>query len=220
MSGFNNLKTCLEITNDKKLKNPSGERNKEPILEAIKQYIDINSTKKLLEISSGTGLHSSFFAGNFLSVTFQPTEYNVNLFQSIREYSKDFPENILEPIQVDISKHFDELDPLIKNEKFDYILNINMIHISPIECTHGLFANSSKLLHSNGLLFTYGPYAVNGVLIPESNIRFNNMLKSDNPSWGIRDLKDLEIIAKSYQIELVKVHDLPANNKFVVWKKT
>lgn len=35
------------------LKNPAGERNKQPILETLQQYIDVNKESRLLEISSG-----------------------------------------------------------------------------------------------------------------------------------------------------------------------
>ena len=54
---------------------------------------------------------------------------------------------------------------------------INMIHISPWKCTESLFKNASILLNPGGMLFTYGPYAVNGIITPESNISFNQSLK-------------------------------------------
>jgi hypothetical protein len=43
----------------KMLRNPAGERNKQPILEALQQYIDINKDSRLLEISSGNELDNS-----------------------------------------------------------------------------------------------------------------------------------------------------------------
>lgn len=41
------------------LRNPAGERNKQPILEALQQYIDVNKDSRLLEISSGNKLINS-----------------------------------------------------------------------------------------------------------------------------------------------------------------
>lgn len=59
----------------------------------------------------------------------------------------------------------------------------------------GLFnvSNYHQLLSFGGLLFTYGPYAVDGVISPQSNVDFHNSLKSRNPSWGLRDIKYLKV---------------------------
>ena len=74
-------------------------------------------------------------------------------------------------------------------------------------------------LRSQGLLFMYGPFAIDGVLEPKSNQEFDTTLKMNNSEWGIRDLRDLEAEASRSEINLVEVIDLPANNKLVIWKK-
>ena len=51
----------------------------------------------------------------------------------------------------------------------------------------------SQLLAFGGLLFTYGPYAVDGVISPQSNVDFHNSLKSRNPAWGLRDVRFLKV---------------------------
>jgi hypothetical protein len=94
-----------------------------------------------------------------------------------------------------------------------------MIHISPFNCTEGLFKNASKLLKPQGLLFTYGPYSENYVLTPESNFSFDRSLKAQNPEWGIRDINDLKTLAEENSIELLKINNLPSNNKLIVWRK-
>lgn len=94
-----------------------------------------------------------------------------------------------------------------------------MIHITPIECSEGLFRNAGKLLKKNGLLITYGPYAENGVLEPQSNIDFDLNLKSRNSSWGIKDIRDLKVIAQKYGIAFREYYNMPSNNKTIVWKK-
>jgi len=40
-----------------------------------------------------------------------------------------------------------------------------------------------------------------------------------NVEWGIRDIRDLEVEAAREQLELVKVVDMPANNKMLIFKK-
>lgn len=224
---FKNFVLRLFILPRKMLRNPAGERNKQPVLEVLQKYIDVDKESLLLEISSGPGLHASFFAGFFPNLTIQPSEYETEMFKSInayKEYNKT--NNVLEPIFIDVSKDLSQWDAKFQDksfkdcqETFDYLLNLNMMHISPLICSQGLFINSSKLLKKNGLLFTYGPYAVDGVLEPESNISFDQSLRHRDPSWGIRDIADLKKLAAANSMELLATHNLPSNNKCLVWKK-
>ncbi|XP_055594580.1 methyltransferase-like 26 isoform X2 [Uranotaenia lowii] len=212
----------------RKLNNPAGERNKQPILGVLRQFIDTNQPgKKLLEISSGVGLHVSYLAAHFPNVHFHPSEYDISLFGSIEAYRKDASvPNINSPIHIDISTPYTDWSKdhdtarVAQKENFDYMLNINMMHISPISCSEGLFWNASRLLKHSGLLFTYGPYAVDGKLTPDSNVQFDASLRSRNPSWGIRDIRELEKLASNNGILLRKAFDLPSNNKCLVWEKT
>lgn len=209
----------------RKLRNVSADRNSQPILNVLKQILCTNEPQRLLEISSGTGQHASFFAQQLPNIVFQPTEYNSSMLGSIKAFKGDVTtNNIKDPVIVDIQKPFQDWDQIIfdngKFSEFDYILNINMIHITPIECTHGLFRNAGALLKPNGLLITYGPYAVDGILLPESNVNFDINLRSQNPEWGVRDIKDLNIIAKKNGIVFERSFDMPANNKVCLWRKS
>lgn len=221
------IRECAAIvieTSFKMLRNPAGERNKQPILEVLKKFIDPDVNTNLLEISSGVGMHASFFAEHFKKTTFLTSDFDTGVFDSINTYRRNCA-NVLEPVHIDISRDLNDWDAKFQDKNirdcknsFDYMLNINMMHISPFECSQGLFANSSKLLKKGGLLFTYGPYAVDGVLAPESNISFDQSLRSRDPSWGIRDIADLKKLAAANSMELLKVFDLPSNNKCLVWR--
>ena len=107
----------------------------------------------------------------------------------------------------------------LKHDTYDFMFNANMVHISPWKCTESLFANAGEILKSQGRLFMYGPFAVDGKLEPKSNQEFDTTLKLNNAEWGIRDLRDLEAEASRSEITLEQVIDLPANNKLVIWKK-
>ena len=91
------------------------------------------------------------------------------------------------------------------------------MHIAPLNCTESLFAAASTLLKSDGKLITYGPYSVNGLLTPESNVLFDLSLKSRNASWGIRDISYLEAEAKKTHLILQNTIEMPCNNKCLVF---
>ena len=85
-------------------------------------------------------------------------------------------ENVMPPSRLDVT----EESAYPEAASFDYLYNANMVHISEWECTEGLFKLANKVLRpdgATGLLFMYGPFAVDGVLEPESNLYFDSMLK-------------------------------------------
>lgn len=217
---------------------PAAQRNSGPILKVLQTVVDQNRPNlKLLEISSGSGQHTAYFAPHFPNITFQPSEYDTSLLESIQGWADDSPgKNICSPLHIDITLPYTKwgINPSSSgpylngdhNEHFmylanqlDYILNINMIHISPFECTKGLFQNSSDLLKTNGLLITYGPYGIDGKITPQSNVDFDRSLRRSDPRWGVRDLAMLSEFCKQFGFELQKYVDMPANNKTCIWKK-
>lgn len=104
-------------------------------------------------------------------------------------------------------------------ETFDYMLNINMIHISPMECTAGLFANAGRLLRAGGLLVTYGAYGVDGRITPDSNRVFDQHLRAMDARYGVRDLGVLQAMAEPEGLRLESVLEMPSNNKVCAWRK-
>lgn len=71
-----------------------------------------------------------------------------------------------------------------------------------------------------GHLFIYGPFALNGVLIPDSNKNFDENLKGRSEGrWGIRDAAWVADLADEHGLELTAMTAMPANNFFVVLTK-
>lgn len=118
----------------------SARRNQEPILNAMKQFIGIYNGGTMLEISSGYGQHVSCFAKMLPKIEFQPTEYDLNLIDSIDSYVKHMNvTNVLHARYLDVSSEPDEwLEGELIEKKFDYVLNINMMHITEWNCTEGM----------------------------------------------------------------------------------
>ncbi|XP_059050888.1 UPF0585 protein CG18661 [Achroia grisella] len=219
---------CTFLLNEsikgEKLIYPAATRNKEPILQVLKRFINCDTDKVedlsplFLEIASGSGQHLFHFAPHFPGVKFQPSEIEENLFGSITYYAKTCPtKNMLNPILLDIRQKLNYYG--IEHNSIDYMYSANMIHISPYECTIGLFENAGQYLKSDALMITYGPYSKDGVITPQSNIEFNASLKSRDPSWGIRDINDLIKLGEENSLCLIDTVEMPANNKTLVWKK-
>ncbi|WAQ96008.1 U585-like protein, partial [Mya arenaria] len=110
--------------------------------------------------------------------------------------------NVQQPLKIDITAPVTSWPGDITAGSYDVIYNANM----------GLFNFAGYLLKEGGMLITYGPYAENGVLKPDSNVQ--------DPSWGIRDIKDLAELGRKNGITLVDKVEMPANNKTLIWKKT
>ena len=148
----------------------------------------------------------------------QPSDKDSKNLASLKAYiSEDRLVNVRDPLVLDVCDPGPSL--LKEGHSFDFMLAINMIHVSEWEATKGLLSLASRMLKTQGLLFTYGPYSEGGRLEPESNRSFNESLLAINREWGIRDLKDIEREAAEQGLQLFNVVEMPANNKTLVFKK-
>lgn len=171
-----------------------------------------------LEVSSGSGQHLAHFAPYFPGVKFQPSEVDENLFGSITYYANNCPtKNIQKPILLDICNKLSYYG--FMENSVDYLYNANMMHISPYECTVGLFENAGTYLKGDALMITYGPYSKDGVITPQSNIDFDASLRARDPSWGLRDIADLIKLGEENGLSLIDTIEMPSNNKTLIWKK-
>lgn len=206
-----------------KLVIPAAESNKQPILDVLTNTIIPDSRPvSVLEIGSGTGQHVVHFAAYFPLATFQPTDIDSKYLKSIRAYIEEyevnaFTKNVLQPIEVDVLSN-----NTLQEQSYDFVYSSNLIHITPIEVTKGLFRLAERVLKPNGSLITYGPYALpgDGRITPESNRRFHAHLQIQDPKWGLRGIDDLAAIAKERHMKLKQIIDMPANNKILWWMKT
>jgi len=197
----------------------AAERNKEPILRALQGVLERHFGKEkpleVLELASGTGQHAAHLAAALPRLTVTPSEAAPALLPSIAAYGGEGgPVNLRPPLLIDVAK-----PPSCwpSSPSPHVILCVNMIHISPWECTLGLFAAAKALLRPGSLLVTYGPYAVDGVITPESNARFHQSLKERDASWGLRDTRDLEKEAARCGLRLDEIIAMPSNNHTLVF---
>ena len=189
----------------------ASERNREPILAVLKRVFA--DRRRVLEIGSGTGQHAAYFAPAFPALRWQPTDASPPHLESIRAWSAAAgAANLLPPLLLDV-----EREPWPVDEA-DAILNINMIHIAPWSAAEALFRGAARRLPAGGLLYLYGPFKRGGQHTAESNQRFDERLRGEDPRWGLRDLDDVTALAASVGFEAPVVIAMPANNLSVLFR--
>lgn len=122
-------------------------------------------------------------------------------------------DNILPALRFDV-----RVDPFPQGP-FDAIVNINMIHISPWDACEALVRGAALALAPQGVLFLYGPYKRGGAHTAPSNQAFDESLRSRDPAWGVRDLEAVVELAVANGFVLEKIHEMPANNLSVVFRR-
>ena len=187
---------------------PATARNREPILAVLARVLPESGT--VLEIASGTGEHVVFFGGALPHLRWQPSDVSEQGLASIRAHVSDAAlPNVDAPIRLDVRDEWPRVNAA---------LCINMIHISPMSATEGLFRGAGALA-SGSVLVTYGPYQIDGEHTAPSNAAFDASLRARNPEWGVRDLADLMTLADGTGLELKERIAMPANNFTLVWRR-
>ena len=188
------------------------DRNREPILAVLRRVLP--PAGLVLEIASGTGQHVAFFARALPGLSWQPSDPSPAHLQSIRAWSAESGAgNIAAPVAFDVETQSWPIS------QADAIVNINMIHIAPWSATEALFRGAARVLPSPGVLFLYGPFKRDGQHTAESNQRFDERLRGDNPLWGVRDLRDVEAVATAAGFLPPEIIAMPANNLALVFAR-
>lgn len=189
---------------------PAAVRNREPIADVLSRALP--PTGVVLAIAEGSGEHAVHFATRFPHLTWQPTDRDDTALASIAAWRAEAAlPNLRAPLRLDV------MDATWPVAEAAAITCINMIHISPWEATLALFAGAARVLPTGGLLYLYGPYRFDGVTAP-SNEAFDQSLRSRDPRWGVRDVRDLERAADGFA--LGEVVAMPANNHSLLFRRT
>jgi len=187
----------------------SSEKNKEPILEVLKDIFA--GRKQVLEIASGTGQHAVHFGRTLPHLTWQPSELEQNLAGIQAWLDEAQLPNVLPPLAIDVN------DASWPVTAVDAIFNANTVHIISWPEVERLFAHIARVIAPGGCVCLYGPYNYGGIFTSESNARFDAWLKSRDPNSGVRDFEAVNRLAASHGLELLRDIEMPSNNRMLVW---
>jgi hypothetical protein len=206
------LKQRGEKQADGKWFTATAERNKDPIIDVLTRVLPKRGV--VLEIASGTGQHVINFAKAFSGLTWQPSDPDAELCESIALRVRDERRpNVNPPVDLDVTR----LPWPLRTA--DAVVCINMIHVAPWSATLALFEGAKALLPAQHVLFLYGPYRRFGRHTSESNARFDADLRAQDPEWGLRDLEAVSEVAGRAGFALAEIVEMPANNFSLVFQR-
>jgi hypothetical protein len=167
-----------------------------------------------LEVASGTGQHVMHFAEALPDLTWQPSDPDAELRESIAlRIQEERRANVNWPIDLDVTKLPWPL------QTADAVVAINLIHVAPWSATLALFEGAKALLSTQDVLFLYGPYRRFGCHTSQSNAQFDLDLRTHNPEWGLRDLEAVSDVATGTGFILAETVQMPANNFSLVFRR-
>jgi cyclopropane fatty-acyl-phospholipid synthase-like methyltransferase len=187
------------------------ERNKDPILDVLRSRFADRG--QVLEIGSGTGQHAVHFARALPHLNWHPTEQLAYLADLTERVKLEGPANLRPPTLLDVRQ---AVWPL---RSVDAMFTANTLHIMSWPEVTALFRGSDGVLALGGALCIYGPFRYAGRYTSDSNLDFDRMLQERDPQSGLRDLEAIVPLARECGLRLDADHDLPANNRLLVFTK-
>jgi hypothetical protein len=189
----------------------ASENNKNPILQIIRRVFIRSET--VWEIGSGTGQHACFFASQLPHLFWQPTDRTENLPGINLWLTEAKLDNIKPPLALDVN------DPVWPCANIEAIFTANTLHIMSAAEMEILFQKLAIYLAANATMCIYGPFNYGGQFTSDSNARFDNWLKQQNPLSGIRDFEQVCDLASAIGLTLIDDHETPANNRLLIFQR-
>jgi SAM-dependent methyltransferase len=187
-------------------------RNHAPIWSVLAPFLT-DRVGDVLEVGSGTGQHAVAFARQAPAITWWPSDLNANHLASIAAWRTDANlANLRAPLRVDLGDPQWDAGDAGPRANLTAIVCINVLHISPWRVSENLLAGAARLLQPDGRLFVYGPFKRDGAHTAPSNAAFDASLRSQDPEWGVRDMRDLAAAAAPHGLRLAEPVPMPANN--------
>lgn len=191
---------------------PATLRNREPILEVLRE--ELADVVTVLEIGSGTGQHAVYFGRALPRIKWQTSDRACNHAGIAAWIDESGLDNVALPIDLDVLESPDFVG------EYDAIFSANTAHIMGFAAVVQMFGLVGRSLGDGGRFCLYGPLRINGEFTSDSNRHFDQSLREQDPQMGLRDLNDLDRLARENGLARTRLYALPANNHLVVWRKS
>jgi cyclopropane fatty-acyl-phospholipid synthase-like methyltransferase len=121
--------------------------------------------------------------------------------------------NVIKPVRLDVKT--DDFPKL----RFDLVYTANTFHIMSWKDCKSCMKLMGNRLREGARAVIYGPFKYNGEFTSESNAAFDLSLKECDPTSGIRAFEDVNKAMEKNGFELVEAHEMPANNRVLVYRR-
>ena len=190
---------------------PACERNREPILDVLRERFA--DRRHVLEIGSGTGQHAVHFAAALPHLVWQTAD-RASYLPGIKMWLDEAAlPNTPAPLTLDVNDS-------LPAQQFDAVFTANTLHIMSWPEVQRLFAQLPAVMAPGALLTVYGPFNRNGQFSSPSNAAFDAQLRADHPQRGIRDIEAVCKLATVAGLSLLEDCAMPANNRCITWQRS
>jgi SAM-dependent methyltransferase len=190
---------------------PAAEKNKAPILEALRARLA--PAARVLEVGSGSGQHALHFTEALPELRWQPTEHPEVMSALEANLGAAGREAILPPLALDLAAGPWPAGP------FDAVYAANVMHIVSVPLGEALIRGAASVLGAGGQLLLYGPYRFEGAFTTESNAEFDQWLKARDPASGVRDFEAVVAVAEASGLVLEDNRAMPSNNQLLCFRR-
>lgn len=192
------------------------ENNQQPILDVLQQ--ELQDATHVLEVGSGTGQHSVYFAPRLTHLQWQTSDLFAN-HAIINAWHAAYPApNLYAPLSFDVASDSIPITKTI-NAPYDAVFTANTLHIMSWFLVSKLFELVGNMLPLEGKFIVYGPFNENGCYSSDSNRQFDYSLRQRDSNSGIRALEDIIEVAEKQHLLLINRYKMPANNEILVFQK-
>lgn len=189
---------------------PAAERNAEPILGVLREaFADV---KKVLEIGSGTGQHAVHFARAMPWLQWQCSDVPAYLPGIQAWLDEAALPNTPAALTLDVSGSWPELS-------VDGVFSANTLHIMSWPEVEACLLGLDKVLAAQATVVIYGPFKRNGQHTADSNAAFEQSLRAQDPSRGIRDVEAIDVLMQQVGLQRTGEVAMPANNHCLIWRR-
>jgi len=186
------------------------ERNKDPILQILRGAFA--ASRHVLEIGSGTGQHAVYFARHLPKLVWQTSDTGAYLAPLRARIEQEGTANLPAAVELDVRRHPWPVTGI------DSVFSANTLHIMAWQGVEDFFRGVGALLGAGGVLCVYGPFRYAKRYTSASNEAFDHHLQQRDAASGIRDFEAVNALAAGEGLTLDADHDMPANNRTLVWR--